>query len=115
MNMVDQINNFQEQQQHLTLILENLEESLIIISDQKIDFVNDKYLQMFSLQISSLPLEQPSADNKEVRPSSLCARILQKFWEKDQTQNSQQINESSKFLETKLFQDVTNDTTVKLE
>ena len=70
---------------------------------------------MFSLQISSLPLEQPSADNKEVRPSSLCARILQKFWKKDQTQNSQQINESSKFLETKLFQDVTNDTTVKLE
>ena len=45
--LIQMIQTSLNQQNHLSLILENLEESLIIVHNQKIEFVNDKYLEMF--------------------------------------------------------------------
>ena len=60
--LVEKIQISLNQQKHLTLILENLEESLIIIHDQQIEYVNDKYLEMFMYQINQLTcIEQDEA------------------------------------------------------
>lgn len=45
--LIDQIRKSQEQHQQLNLILDNLEESIMIIGKDKLDFVNDKFLEMF--------------------------------------------------------------------
>jgi hypothetical protein len=61
--------------------LENLEESLIIISDKQIEFVNDKYLEMFAKQIGQSNWLSEVAPRKD---SSFFQKVMGKLWEKDQ-------------------------------
>jgi hypothetical protein len=50
--LVDSILRSQEQKSNVELILDNLEESIMITKDDKIEFVNDKFLEMFVSQIN---------------------------------------------------------------
>lgn len=43
--------------------MDNLEESIMIIAKNKLDFVNDKFLEMFQSQIDQM-VAMPQADSK---------------------------------------------------
>ena len=61
-----------DMKEELKQILENLEESIMIISDSKADFINKRFLASFSKDIiSHIPNDPPSTGNNLEIPSKL--------------------------------------------
>ena len=62
----------------LDQILENLEESILIIKDYKGEFVNQRFLELFSLQVNELVPQESLISDQEIHQESKLQK-LKKF------------------------------------
>lgn len=62
--LIEQMFESKEQMDNLKLILDNLEESIMITVNDKIEFVNDKFLEMFVHQIINIQQNNPRPDKR---------------------------------------------------
>lgn len=62
--LIEQMFKSKEQMDNLKLILDNLEESIMITVNDKIEFVNDKFLEMFVHQIINIKQDAPRTDQR---------------------------------------------------
>ena len=79
--LIEQMFESKEQMDNLKLILDNLEESIMITVNDQIEFLNDKFLEMFVHQIIDIRQDNPSPDQRagldqSHKPNqSICAKL----------------------------------------